>query len=62
MKQGFIIPVYRHVASAGPLAEKLSSTGLPVILVDDGNGSEARYSMNELAAKTPGLVLVSLRG
>ena len=60
MRQGFIIPVYRHVETAGPLAEKLAASGLPVILVDDGNGSEARDRLAELAAKTPGLTLVSL--
>ena len=60
MKQGFIIPVYRHISTAGPLAEKLAASGLPVILVDDGNGPEARDSLAELAAKTPGLFLVSL--
>jgi glycosyltransferase involved in cell wall biosynthesis len=42
------------------LAEKLAASGLPVILVDDGNEPEARDRLSELAAKTPGLVLVSL--
>ena len=60
MKQGFIIPVYRHAATAGPLAEKLASSGLPVILVDDGNEPEARDHLAEWTAKTPGLVLVRL--
>ena len=60
MRKGFLIPVYRHVATAGPLAEKLAASGLPVILVDDGNGLEARDSLGERAAKNPLLILVSL--
>ena len=60
MKQGFLIPVYRHAATAGPLAEKLAALGLPVILVDDGNTPEDRNCLAEWAAKTPGLVLVRL--
>ena len=60
MRQGFLIPVYRHVATAGPLAEKLAASGLPVILVDDGNGKEAAEYFTELAAKTPALTLVCL--
>ena len=60
MKQGFIIPVYRHAATAGPLAEKLASGGLPVILIDDGNDGEGRACLENRAAKAPGLVLVRL--
>ena len=60
MKQGFLIPVYRHLSTVGPLAEKLTAFGLPVILVDDGNGPEARERLGGLAAIRPGLVLVSL--
>ena len=60
MRQGFIIPIYRHIAAVGPLAEKIAASGLPVILVDDGNGAEARDRLAELAAKIPSIVLVSL--
>ena len=60
MKQGFLIPVYRHGETAGPLAEKLAASGLPVILVDDGNDAETRACLEKYCAKTPGLVLVSL--
>jgi len=60
MKQGFVIPVYRHGKTAGPLAEKLSVFGLPVILVDDGNDDENRICLEECCAKTPGLFLVKL--
>ena len=56
MKQGFLIPVYRHTATACPLAEKLAALGLPLILVDDGNGLKEKACLAELAAKTPGLV------
>ena len=58
--QGFLIPVYRHIATAVPLAEKLAAFKLPIILIDDGNGQEAKSLLMELAAKIPEVVLVSL--
>ncbi|MCL2294646.1 MAG: glycosyltransferase family 2 protein [Spirochaetes bacterium] len=61
MKQGFLIPVYRHAATAGPLAEKLSAFGLPIILVDDGNTQEAKDCLGQWAAKIPCVILVSLK-
>ena len=60
MKQGFLIPVYRHGKTACPIAERLAAMGLPVILVDDGNEGEDRASLAECAAKTPGVTLVRL--
>jgi len=61
MKQGFLIPVYRHGKTACPLAERLTSAGLPVIMVDDGNDTETKALLAEYAAKTPGVALVSLK-
>ena len=60
MKQGFIIPVYRHADTAGILLKKLSVFGMPVILVDDGNEPEAKDRLAEYAAATPGVTLVRL--
>jgi len=60
MKQGFIIPVYRHGKTACPLAEKLSADGLPVILVDDGNDEETKALLEECAAKMTCVSLVRL--
>jgi len=60
MKQGFIIPVYRHGGTACPLAEKLAALNLPVILVDDGNDSRTKALLAECAAKTDGIFLVRL--
>jgi glycosyltransferase involved in cell wall biosynthesis len=60
MKQGYIIPVYRHGKTACSLAERLAATGLPVILVDDGNEAETRALLAECAAKTRGVVLARL--
>ena len=60
MKQGFLVPVYKHGATAGPLAEKLSVLGLPVILVDDGNDPETGALLAEWAGRIPGAVLVVL--
>jgi glycosyltransferase involved in cell wall biosynthesis len=61
MKQGVLIPVYRHGKTAAPLAENLADSGVPVILADDGNDDETGALLAECAAKTPGVVLVSLR-
>jgi len=61
MKQGFLIPVYRHGKTACPLAERLAADGLPVIMVDDGNDAETKALLAECAAKTPGITLVSLK-
>ena len=72
MKQGFIIPVYRHGNTAGPLAQKLAASrffleggcpsgeSLPVIMVDDGNDAETKKCLEEWRAKTQGIVLVRL--
>jgi glycosyltransferase involved in cell wall biosynthesis len=61
MKQGFIIPVYRHGTTAVLIAERLAAWGLPVILVDDGNDAETKLCLEECVAKTPAVTLVSLK-
>jgi len=61
MKQGFLIPVYRHGKTACSLAERLASSGLPIVMVDDGNDAETKALLTECAAKTPGITLVSLK-
>jgi glycosyltransferase involved in cell wall biosynthesis len=60
MKQGVLIPVYRHGETACPIAERLASMGLTVILADDGNEAETQALLAECAVKTPGVVLVRL--
>jgi glycosyltransferase involved in cell wall biosynthesis len=60
VKQGFLIPVYRHAKIAGPLAEKLATFILPIILVDDGNDAESAVCLAEWAAKIPQCELVRL--
>jgi glycosyltransferase involved in cell wall biosynthesis len=59
VKQGFIIPVYRHGRTACPLAEKLAAMGR-VILVDDGNDEETKTLLEKCAAGTPDIFLVRL--
>jgi len=61
VKHGFVVPVYRHGETAGPLAEKLAATGLPVILVDDGNDGQTKEILAEWQKKIPSVVLVSLK-
>ncbi|MDR2942680.1 MAG: glycosyltransferase family 2 protein [Treponema sp.] len=61
MKQGFLIPVYRHGKTACLLAEHLSAFGLPIIIVDDGNDADTRTLLAQYAEKTPHITLVSLK-
>ena len=49
MKQGFIIPVYRHGKTACFIAGQLAVMGLPVILIDDGNEAETQRELGECA-------------
>jgi glycosyltransferase involved in cell wall biosynthesis len=60
MKQGFIIPVYRHIKTTPALVEKLTGFNLPIILVDDGNDLDAKTCFAQIAAKNKTVVLVSL--
>ena len=60
MKQGFVIPVYRHGRTACIVAKKLASSGLPVILVDDGNAKEDQVYLEECARDMQGVVLIRL--
>ena len=63
MKHGFVVPVYRHGETVGPLAEKLASIsgGLPVIIVDDGNDAQTKEILAEWQKRIPSVVLVSLK-
>jgi len=63
VKHGFVVPVYRHGETVGPLAEKLASIsmGLPVIIVDDGNDERTKGVLAEWQKKIPSVVLVSLK-
>ena len=61
MRQGFLIPIYRHGKTAIIIAQRLESFNLPVILVDDGNDSETRTLLAEYAAHSAHTVLISLK-
>ena len=50
MKQGFIIPVYRHGKTACLIAQQLAVMGLPVIMIDDGNEEKTQKELGEYAA------------
>ena len=60
MKQGFLVPVFRHGKTAYLLAEKLAAFGLPVIVVDDGNDGETKALLADCTVKIPAVVLVRL--
>jgi len=61
VKQGVLIPVYKHSKTAEPLAKQFAALGLPVIVVDDGNDQENRDCLREWTANMSGVFLVSLK-
>ena len=61
MKQGFIVPVYRHCGTVGQLVKKLAGFNLPVIIIDDGNNLSDKTFLKNLTAENPQTVLVSLK-
>ncbi|MDR0585469.1 MAG: glycosyltransferase family 2 protein [Treponema sp.] len=61
MRQGYLIPVYNHGKTVGPLIGKLlEQRDLPVILVDDGSDGETKARLALIAKTFPGVALVSL--
>jgi glycosyltransferase involved in cell wall biosynthesis len=60
MRGGFVIPVYNHGKTAGPLAEKLSRYGLPIIMVDDGSDGETKSRLARAAAASSLVSIVGL--
>ncbi|MDR2597595.1 MAG: glycosyltransferase family 2 protein [Treponema sp.] len=61
MKQGFIIPVYRHCGTVGQLIKKLICFNIPVIIIDDGNSPSDKAFLKNLTAENTQTVLVSLK-
>jgi glycosyltransferase involved in cell wall biosynthesis len=45
---GIIIPVYNHGTAVGAVVEKLSSLGLPIIIVDDGSDDETKSCLENI--------------
>ena len=60
MKQGFLIPVYRHGETACRIAKRLAAMDMPVIVVDDGNEAQTAAMLACCAANTVGVTLVRL--
>ena len=60
MKQGILIPVYRHAESAILLGDKLGELGLPIIIVDDGNNEKERVILHNWAKDKSNLFLIRL--
>jgi len=48
IKQGILIPVYDHGKAAAEVVEKLKFLNLPVILVDDGSGSQTKAFLEKI--------------
>lgn len=53
MSCGFIIPVYRHGSTLGPVIRQLLPLGLPVIVVDDGNNEKDRAYIQAAGQLSP---------
>ena len=51
-----VIPVYNHEHAIGAVVEKVQTSGLPVLLVDDGSKPSCAAVLDELA-KRDGVVL-----
>ena len=49
MKNGFVIPVYRHGATLEAVVKSLLSFNFPIIVVDDGNDEENRAQIAAVA-------------
>jgi glycosyltransferase involved in cell wall biosynthesis len=60
MKQGFLIPVYNHGKTVGPIVERLAEKKLPIILVDDGSDGETKGCLDKTAAAFACVLLVTL--
>ncbi|MFP3089349.1 glycosyltransferase family 2 protein [Treponema sp. TIM-1] len=61
MRQGYLIPVYNHGKTTGPLVEALlQQWDLPVILVDDGSDGETKAYLADIAGAFSSVVLVTL--
>lgn len=60
MKQGLIIPVYRHGKTACIVADKLSVMGLPIILIDDGNDAETKIMLESFCAEKKDFTLITI--
>jgi len=61
LKQGFIIPVYRHCSTVGQIVKKLAGFNLPLIIIDDGNNPKDKTFLEDLATENPQIVLISLK-
>jgi glycosyltransferase involved in cell wall biosynthesis len=60
LKQGILIPVYKHCKTALAMTERLVALGLPVILVDDGNDEGGKEYLARAAAVSSLVYLVTL--
>jgi glycosyltransferase involved in cell wall biosynthesis len=60
VRQGIIIPVYRHSKTACVVTDRLLKLNLPIILVDDGNEETEKNKLEEYAVKTNNVSLIRL--
>lgn len=58
MQWGFLIPVFNHGSTLSTVIASLQTYNLPIIIVDDGNDSQNKIFINEVAARFPKITLV----
>lgn len=54
-----VVPVYRHENTVFAVVQKLVALRLPVILVDDGNTSDALQVLKRISETLPGVIVIS---
>lgn len=59
VRSAFVIPVYRHGAALQGVLERLGVSGLPAIVVDDGNDEENRRRIEAAVGTAKHAVLVT---
>lgn len=61
MKGGIIIPVYNHGKACVSVVEGLLQYNYPIILIDDGNGTETKEFLHQIIHSHPEVTLVTLQ-
>ncbi len=59
MKYGIVVPVYKHGSTLEGVVKNLDGYGLPIIVVDDGNGPEDRAFIDSVCKKYKSVHLVT---
>lgn len=58
MQRAFLIPVFNHGSTLAKVVSSLQKYDLPIIIVDDGNDSQNKVLINEVASRFPKITLI----